>query len=295
MHRGAHRDVDGGRAVGGDGVRGVLAWSHRPGSCAAVRRLEDRRGWRQGLPGGGSGGSVRAARGRRYPAGAHAGAVGRVRPTALCCSVWRSRGRTHCACFAALRSDSARESVHEARKRADLQSCAARALQAAPGTVARLLARHEQSTGLFVSGLGPRNRPSRVPPAASCGVGCPCTKTILPRHLPCLQRGEPTLQQRRVRAVRKAPLRRRGAQAWGRRACAPRRLTRGRCSSAVLRSKRSEFDRATPSRAPQRSRPYPADRRSEAHRPARARLCRAVPCTNFNGIANMCCAAELPT
>jgi hypothetical protein len=53
-----------------------------------------------------------------------------------------------------------------------------------------------------------------------------------------------------------------------------RELTRGRCPSAALRSKRSEFDRATPSRAPQRSRPYPADRRSEALRPARTRLCR---------------------
>jgi hypothetical protein len=38
-----------------------------------------------------------------------------------------------------------------------------------------------------------------------------------------------THPQRRVRAGRSAPLRRRGAEPWGRRACALRRLTRRRC------------------------------------------------------------------
>jgi hypothetical protein len=77
----------------------------------------------------------------------------------------------------------------------------------------------------------PRNRPCRVPPAAlSPFAVCPEEQEPVQPARPCwlVRRTPPGFPQRRVRAGRSAPLRRRGAELWGRRACALQYLTRGR-------------------------------------------------------------------
>ena len=134
-----------------------------------------------------------------------------------------------------LRSNSRSESVYEARCACRPQSCASR--------------RH-------------RNRPRRVPPASWQAWW--------------LFEGEPQpLQQRRARAGRSAPLRRREAQgSWPR---AQRELCTesSRLFERGERSERSEFGdgAARPSIAGESTRS--GDRRGEARSPARARLCRA--------------------
>jgi len=131
-----------------------------------------------------------------------------------------------------LRSNSGDESVDEAR-------CARRPRACAPR-------RH-------------RNRPRRVPPAAR-------------QRRWCLSREPIPLQQRRARAGRSAPVRRREAQGlW------PRAQRASSTDSSPLferseRSERSEFGDGPRDRASQGSRRASDDRRAEARSPARACL-----------------------
>ena len=125
-------------------------------------------------------------------------------------------------------------------------------------------------------------------------------KSMQAARSPVLVGDEPKLQRRRVRAGGGAPLRQRGGErgrkqssglfspserpATGRRglqghgfwqrACALRRLTRGRCLSASPKGR--EASSAARPRAEHRSAvAVPRDRRSEALTPARMRLCRS--------------------
>ena len=160
--------------------------------------------------------AVSARRGRRYPAGAHAGAVGGYADCAAVLGL-RSRCRTRYVRFAQLRSNSGNESVYEARFACRPQSSAPRR---------------------------PRNRPCRVPPAALSTFGV-CDKEQEPARATQLcwlfHRTPPTFAQRCVWVGRSAPLRRRGAEGLRPRAQRAQALTRRRCLSAAERSERSEF------------------------------------------------------
>ena len=185
--------------------------------------------------------AVSERRGRRYSAGAHAGAVGGY---ADCAAVLRlrSRRRTRYVRCAQLRSNSRGESDIDARFACRPQSSAPRR---------------------------PRNRPGRVPPAALprfwvCDEEQEHARATSPRWL--FRQTPQTLPQRRVRAGRSAPLRRRGAEGLWPRAQRAQELTRCRCLSAAERSERSEFGNgaaslstaaksAVPRRPPKRSAP----------------------------------------
>jgi hypothetical protein len=106
--------------------------------------------------------------GARWRAGAAVGAKGA--PTALRCSGFgRAAKLSSLTAFVAL-GQSQRVSSRSARVRAPTEALA---LQAALGASAQPLARHEQSTGLFVSGLAsspPHRRAPAHPPTAWRGT-----------------------------------------------------------------------------------------------------------------------------
>ena len=190
--------------------------------------------------------SASARRGRRHPAGAHAGAVGGY---ADCAAVLRlrSRCRTRYVRFAQLRSNSGNESVYEARSACRPQSCA------------------DQS---------PRNRPCRVPPAALPPFEFgdeQQEQSRAPSSCWPFRQTPQTFPQRRVRVGRSAPLRRRGAEGLWPRAQRVQELTRRRCLSEAERSERSEFGDGAASLSTAAQSAYPTT--AEAKRsglPARA-------------------------
>jgi len=203
-------------------------------------------------------GPASARRGRRCPAGAHAGAVGAARR--LRCGA-RPGVAPHNSLrsLRSLRSNRCGESDNEARCARRPQAWPCRPRRAKPG--------RSQGTSGPLDRLcpcspprRPRNRPHRAPPAATER---------------CSRRGNPLpQQQRRVRAGRGAPGRRREAQgSW------PRAQRASMTDSAPLferseRSERSEFGDGAmrPSIAGKPA--QRAGRLREAPRPARTRLCR---------------------
>ena len=152
-----------------------------------------------------------ARRGRRYPPGAHAGAV--------CASL-----RLHCDARAAvapknslrslrsLRSNSFGESVHEARCARRPRPCASRR---------------------------PRNRPCRVPPAAQAPR----------RHAGNEHRGAPA--KARAGSRRRAYAQPRSAGLVDRARSAPRQLTRRNCLTAVSAANEGSFSTGPRDRASQ--------------------------------------------
>ena len=91
-------------------------------------------------------------------------------------------------------------------------------------------------------------------------------------------RAPPLFPQRRVRAGRGAPLRRREAQGLWPRAQRASCSDSSQLSERSERSERSEFCDGPRDRASQGSRRESAGRRSRSARPARTRLCRALHC-----------------
>ena len=171
-----------------------------------------RAGWHWFVVGRPCGGSAR--RGRRYPAGAHAGAVGALRR--LRCGA-RPGVAPHNSLrsLRSLRSDRCGESDHEAR-------CARRPQPCAPRR--------------------PTNRPCRVPPAAKAGIGGLPSHTTVGSAKP-----RPGRWQRACGAPRSG-----GPVARAR--SAPRDLTCRTLSERSERSERSELCDGPQGRAPQGSR-----------------------------------------
>ena len=185
-------------------------------------------------------GATYARRGRRCPPGAHAVAVGAAR-------------RLHCDARAGVAPQNSLRSLRSLRSTAAASQTTKRAARADPGA-ALLVATEIAPAG---------HRLPRVPPS-----------WLARRRTP------PPVQQRRARAGCSAPLRRREAQGSWPRAQRASSTDSSRLFERSERSERSEFcDGATrPSIAGESARS--ADRRSEALRPARTRLCRTDNCTN---------------
>ena len=206
-------------------------------------------------------GVASARRGRRCPAGAHAVAVGAQRRL-RCDARPGVASQNSLRSLRSLRSDNCAESVHEARcaRRPQAWPCRPRRARR-PGRSQRT-----NSPQDCLSPCSPprrhTNRPRRVPPAAS--------------HVYWLfDRGEKPWQQRRARAGRSAPRRRREAQGLWPRAQRASSTDSPRLFERSERSERSEFGGGPRDRASQGSRRASDDRRGEARSPARACLCRA--------------------
>jgi len=154
---------------------------------------------------------------------------------------------TRFACFAALRSNRMRQvRSRSARVRAPTQSLA---LQAALGASAQPLARHKQSTGLFVSGLASSAapiRPACAPPVALPATGSVCRAA---HAAPGSATRHPGRAQRACEALRSTGLLARA------RTRALRELTRRVCSSAVSAANVASYAAGPPSTGSGRSVP----------------------------------------
>ncbi len=193
--------------------------------------------------------SASARRGRRYPAGAHAGAVGGYADcTALLGLAARRQTRfVRCAHYAQTSGD---KSVHERAARGAASPALLVAPEIAPAGY-RLPRCHRW-------GL---SRRARTPSANATALASPANTTN------ASTKARPGRPEGASEALRSAGLVARARSAL-------RGLTCRHLFERSERSERSEFGDGPRDRAPEGSRRYPADRRSEALRPAWVRLCR---------------------
>ena len=132
--------------------------------------------------------------------------------------------------------------------------CGARSCGPSPNSLRSLRSAtfKQAATSQFTNALraGPHALRSSSP-LKSPRPGAACRER---KRIGSLPETPPTSPQRRARAGGSAPLRRRGAQGFWRRACAHQQLNRRRLFERSERSERSEFGDAPEDRAPQGSR-----------------------------------------